>query len=99
MDLGHGWQRLKKLKKSNKNVMESLKNNKNVATSDLSESAGSRLAELCRELFEMLETYEVSDFGREFHPTTIQSCRSMQCARLAEILPEMKKLSFENKQQ
>jgi len=27
--------------KNNKNVMESLKNNKNVATSDLSESAGS----------------------------------------------------------
>ena len=29
--------------KNNKNVMESMKTNKNVATSDLSESAGSRL--------------------------------------------------------
>ena len=59
-------------------------------------SAGSRLAELCRELFDMLDSYEVSDSGREFRPTTIQSCRVMDCAKLAKILPEMKKLSFEN---
>ena len=76
--------------------MESLKNNKNVATSDLSESTSSRLAELCRELFNMLDTYECSDSGREFHPTSIHSCRAMHCSRLDEILPEMKKLSFEN---
>ena len=59
-------------------------------------STGSRLAELCRDLFDMLDACEVSDSGREFHPTTIQSCRAMHCAKLAEILPEMKKLSFEN---
>jgi len=62
----------------------------------LANSADSRLAELCRELFDMLDAYEVSDSGRGFHPTTIQSCRVMHCARLGEILPEMKKLSSEN---
>lgn len=63
---------------------------------DCPDSAGSRLAELCRELFDMLDSYEVSDSGREFRPTTIQSCRVMDCAKLEKILPEMKKLAFEN---
>lgn len=66
------------------------------ASKALTDSADSRLAELCRELFDMLDSYEVSDFGREFHPTTIQSCRVMDCAKLEKILPEMKKLAFEN---
>ena len=52
-----------------------------------------RLMELCRELIEILETVEVSDNEREFHPTTISSCRCLTAERLGEIIPEIKRLS------
>jgi len=52
-----------------------------------------RLAELCRELIGMLETVESTDEGREFHPTTISSCRVLTCERLGKIIPEIKRLS------
>ena len=51
------------------------------------------LTALTLEFFEILETTEVSDFGRKFHPTTISSCRCMDSARLGEILPRMKELA------
>jgi len=60
---------------------------------DNAQKTDSRLAELCRELFKMLDSCEVSDSGREFYPTEIHSCRAMHCARLDEILPEMRELS------
>jgi hypothetical protein len=50
----------------------------------------SRLVDLCREFIGYLETVEESDSGREFHPTTIQSCRCVVAARLGEIIPEIK---------
>lgn len=52
-----------------------------------------RLAELCRELIEILEIVEASDNGREFHPTTINSCRCLTAERLSKIMPEIKRLS------
>ena len=52
-----------------------------------------KLAGLVRELLTMLESVEDSELtGREFHPTTISSCRCMHTQRLSEILPAMKKL-------
>jgi len=52
-----------------------------------------QLATLFLEFMRLLETREVSDNGTEFSPTTIQSCRCVVPARLAVILPEMKKLA------
>ena len=46
--------------KNNKNVMESLKNNKNVATSDLSESAGSA----CIGIYDDFDAAEISQQPR-----------------------------------
>jgi len=44
------------------------------------------------ELVKMLESVEISDSEREFHPTTIQSCRCMQVARLQEIMPKISEI-------
>ena len=51
-----------------------------------------RLVDLCEELIGYLEAVEESDSGREFHPTTIASCRCMVNARLEEIIPEIKSI-------
>jgi DNA-directed RNA polymerase subunit RPC12/RpoP len=51
------------------------------------------LAGLVRELFSMLDQEETSAGGRDFHPTTIQSCRIQHTMRLNEILPQMKELA------
>jgi len=51
-----------------------------------------RLAELMIELTEILEIKEESDSGREFHPTTISSCRCMTNERLGEIFKEVREL-------
>ncbi len=40
--------------------------------------------------FEILETIEESDSGREFHPTTINSCRVMVTEELKDVLRIMK---------
>ena len=55
----------------------------------------SRLAQLVREFFDILETEEESSSGRRFQPTTITSCRVLHTRRLGEILPEMKSLAEE----
>jgi hypothetical protein len=52
------------------------------------------LAKLVLDLLTMLESMEESDSGREFHPTTISSCRVMHTQRLSEILPRMKELAM-----
>jgi hypothetical protein len=51
------------------------------------------LQQLVTEFFQILDTVESSDRGIEFHPTTINSCRVQHAQRLAEILPEMRRLS------
>ena len=51
------------------------------------------LRALVREFFGILEQEETSDMGRDFHPTTIQSCRCMVTARLNDLLPRMKELA------
>lgn len=48
------------------------------------------IAALVRRLFELLETVEVSDSEREFHPTTISSCRVMHIIELEKLLPKLK---------
>jgi len=55
----------------------------------------SELSRLVLELFEILDSVEETDSGREFHPTTINSCRVMHTERLGRILPEMKRLAEE----
>ena len=49
-----------------------------------------KLSAFVRRLFELLETVEVSDSEREFHPTVIRSCRVAHTSELAELLPQMK---------
>ena len=49
-----------------------------------------KVSALVRELLAILETVEESDDGREFHPTTISSCRCMTAKRLDEIFTELK---------
>jgi hypothetical protein len=51
--------------------------------------ACSDLLGLVTELLNMLETVEESDSGKEFHPTTIQTCRCMHAAKLDKIMPEI----------
>ena len=51
--------------------------------------ACSDLLGLVTELLNMLETVEESDYGNEFHPTTIQTCRCMHAAKLDEIMPKI----------
>lgn len=65
--------------------------NKEVGVKSDSQPA-SRLVELCRELLGYFEAVEESDSGREFHPTTINSCRCTVTARISEIIPEIKAL-------
>ena len=48
------------------------------------------LETLTNELLDIFETIETTDEGREFHPTTISSCRTMTCVRLEKL---MKKIS------
>ncbi|MFA5385348.1 MAG: hypothetical protein WC364_11940 [Eubacteriales bacterium] len=50
------------------------------------------LNSLVGELVAMLETIEESDNGREFHPTTRETCRIKHQVRLAKILPRIKKI-------
>ena len=50
-----------------------------------------RLYVLVGELFKLLNTVESSEGGREFHPTTINSCRTLHVMRLDTLLPEIEK--------
>jgi hypothetical protein len=43
-----------------------------------------------RELFALLDVVEVTDFGREFHPTTISSCRIHDFPKLCTALAKMR---------
>lgn len=51
-----------------------------------------KLKELVKELFDMFDVVEVSNSGREFHPTGIQTCRVQHQIRLEKIIPEIKKI-------
>lgn len=55
------------------------------------------LAGLVRELFEILDCVETTDSGREFKPTTINSCRILHTEKLRKLLPKMKELAFKRK--
>ena len=48
------------------------------------------LKTLVLRMFEILDIVEESDSGREFHPTTISSCRAGDAAKLELILERMK---------
>jgi hypothetical protein len=48
------------------------------------------LESLIKEFLEIIETVEETDEGREFHPTTISSCRCMDAERLGQIITKMK---------
>ena len=50
------------------------------------------LVALVRELIDILESVESTDEGREFHPTTIQTCRCMVAERLGILMPAITKL-------
>lgn len=49
-----------------------------------------KVSALVRELLAILETVEETDDGREFHPTTISSCRCMTAKRLGEICAQLR---------
>ena len=49
-----------------------------------------KVSALARELLAILGTVEETDDGREFHPTTVQSCRCMTGRRLDEIFTQLK---------
>jgi len=51
-----------------------------------------KLDEAVKEFLDILETKEETDSGREFHPTTINSCRCMSLERIGELIQEMKTL-------
>jgi len=45
---------------------------------------------LIKALFEILDTVEETDDGREFRPTVIRSCRSLDAEKLDHILVALK---------
>ncbi|HPM74158.1 MAG TPA: hypothetical protein PLA71_00365 [Saccharofermentans sp.] len=49
-----------------------------------------KLEDAVREFISILETTEVSDSDREFHPTIITSCRCMDLQRISELIKIMK---------
>ena len=51
-----------------------------------------RLEELVKEMFMILDRIEMSDEGREFHPTTISSYRAVDGHKLGSILIDMRDL-------
>jgi len=52
-----------------------------------------KLVKLLSEFIAMLDEVEISGGEeREFHPTTIQSCRTHHIMRLHKIIPEMKRI-------
>ena len=54
-------------------------------------SEDNKLSDLVKEFLSILDIVEESDNGRQFHPTTIQSCRCMDLSRIGELLNDMKK--------
>jgi hypothetical protein len=53
----------------------------------------SELAALVRELFGFLDTVEVSDAGREFYPTRVQTSRKTDALKLDLLLHRLKQAS------
>lgn len=54
-----------------------------------------KLTELVKDLFDILEVVEESSEGVPFSPTVIRSCRAATSARLGILLPKMKALAKE----
>lgn len=54
------------------------------------------LKELVKDFFEILDKIETSEFGRDFRPNTISSCRVFDTHKLNAIIPRMRELSNEN---
>ena len=60
-------------------------------------SEDTNLTDKVKEFLSILDIVEESDSGRQFHPTTIQSCRCIDLERIGEILKSMKELTgYEN---
>lgn len=55
------------------------------------------LCKVVREFIRLLEIEEESDGGKKFRPNGISTCRTMDGAKMAELLQEMKRLT-ESKQ-
>jgi len=53
-------------------------------------SQDTKIYDLVREFFKILERQESTDSGRMFHPTTISSCRVMEQLKLEKVLEGMK---------
>ena len=49
---------------------------------------------LGQQLFDILDTVEANDDGKEFQPTLIHSCRAAHATKLAQILPLLKTLAY-----
>lgn len=53
-------------------------------------SPDTKIYDLVREFFKILDRQESTDSGRMFHPTTISCCRVMEQAKLEKVLEGMK---------
>lgn len=49
-----------------------------------------KIYELVREFFKILDYQESTDSGKMFHPTTISCCRVMELIKLEKVLQGMK---------
>ena len=58
----------------------------------MTEHHNSELKLLTKRFFEILDTKEESDSGREFSPVKISCCRTFLGEELNKILPRMKEL-------
>jgi hypothetical protein len=59
----------------------------------MTETQNQELKTLAKRFFEILDTKEESDSGKEFSPVKISCCRTFLGEELNKILPRMKELS------
>jgi hypothetical protein len=56
----------------------------------MQESPDTKIYDLVREFFKILDYQESTDSGHMFHPTTISCCRVMEMEKLEKVLIGMK---------
>jgi 3'-phosphoadenosine 5'-phosphosulfate sulfotransferase (PAPS reductase)/FAD synthetase len=56
-----------------------------------------RVQSRLQQFFEMLDTVEESDSGREFHPVNVSCCRAMMIEPLNEVLTELKNYAYDER--
>jgi len=62
----------------------------------MSEDRLRTMQQLVRQLFDILDTVEISEDGTEIKPTRIASCRTRHVQRLGELMPRLRELAQDN---